>query len=153
MSRSEVASRFLTSPEEVAQTKAALTGGFFAPDQDATDAARLYYGILNRAPDAKGLDAYTHLIETNVSLSFAANSMLNSPEYISRFGSLNDAAYVEHVYEGALGRSATDPGASNWIAALTAHTLTRAEVAVGIAESPEAKAHLTASIETGYFLA
>lgn len=61
---------------------------------------------------------------------------------------------MEYVYDGALGRStAGDPkGGQFWLDALS-HGVSRAEVAVGIAESPEAQAHLLASIEAGYHLA
>lgn len=152
LSRADVALAFATSPEEAARTKGVLAVGAFIPDQDAVEAARLYYGILDRAPDAGGLVAFTHLIETGVGLQTAASSMLASVEYTTKFGSLSDAGFVEHLYDGALGRSASDPGAVYWIDALQSGAA-RADIAVGISESAEAQSHLLAVIEAGYHLA
>ena len=64
---------------------------------------------------------------------------------------VTDTAFVQALYEGALGRSADATGLQSWTDALT-HGASRADVAVGIAESPEAHVHLTSVIENGWRL-
>lgn len=152
-SRADVAVSFALSSENVAQTKAALASGVFAPDQDAADVARLYHGILERDPDIGGLAFYSAASNGNVPLSAIARTMLSSPEYASHFGVETNAAFVDHLYVGALGRgSAGDGGASFWVNALNSGAA-RADVAVGISESPEAQRHHLSDIELGYHLA
>ena len=56
------------------------------------------------------------------------------------------------LYEGALGRAPDQAGEQSWTSALD-QGASRGSVAVGIAESPEAMANLSAQIETGLRLA
>ncbi|GAA0270216.1 hypothetical protein LNAOJCKE_5720 [Methylorubrum aminovorans] len=142
---------FAFSPENVAGLQPALDRGIFTADAHATDAARFYYGILDRAPDAAGLTFFAQVGAQGTSLTSLAQSFLDSAEYASTHANLTDAAFVQALYEGALGRSADAARLQGWTDALT-HGATRADVAVGIAESPEAHVHLASVIENGWHL-
>ncbi|MER2265082.1 DUF4214 domain-containing protein [Methylobacterium oxalidis] len=151
MSRADVALGFAFSAENLAGLKPAFDAGIFVADHDASDAARLYYGLLDRAPDLGGLQSWTGAMHSGLSDQDAAQGFLNSAEYQAKYASLSEAAFVETLYQNALGRNAEPAGLQSWTAAL-ARGATRAEVAVGIADSAEAQQHLVPWIEAGWNL-
>src|SRR5262249_50612569 len=67
-----------------------------------------------------------------------AAQILLSSEY---FTSAGQVLWVERVYQDALGRSASQAELAGWVSLLHAGT-TRTQVAIGIANSPEANAYL-----------
>jgi hypothetical protein len=114
--------------------------GLVDPTGTAEDVARLYQGLLDRAPDAAGLKAWTALVDdSNVPLSVVANAFASSPEFIQKCGSLSDTAFIDQLYENALGRPAEATGVQAWDSSLTSG-ISRGQVAVDIAESTEAQA-------------
>ncbi|GJE44810.1 DUF4214 domain-containing protein [Methylobacterium soli] len=149
--RADLAGGFALSTENVASIQSALDIGIFTPDLEASQVARLYYGLLDRAPDASGLHVWTAALEGGTALASIAQGFLASGEYAAKFAGLTDAAYIEALYDGALGRHAEANGLQGWTSAL-ANGATRAEVAVGIAESSEAQNHLLSQIESGWHL-
>jgi hypothetical protein len=151
-SLADVAVGFAFSVENVAGLQPALDKGVFTADPTATDVARLYYGLLDRAPDAAGLMAFKQAGAQGASLTSLAQAFLNSAEYMGAHVSPADATFVQALYHGALGRDADVAGLQAWTDAL-AHGASRADVAVGIALSPEARLHLTGVIENGWHLA
>lgn len=112
---------------------------------------QLYHTALHRDGEPAGLQAWTQTVAAGTSLQSVAQAFLDSPEYGERFGSPSDAAFVDALYAGALGRPADTTGLEGWTEAL-AHGTTRAEVAFGIAESPEAYQHPQPQIEAGWHL-
>ena len=120
-------------------------------DPGASGVARLYYGLLDRAPDAGGLDSFCDLVEGGMAMRGVAQMVLGSQEYAAKFAGLSDAAFVESLYDHALGRTPEAAGAQSWQAALS-HGATRAEVATGITQSGEAQQHLMPQIEMGWHL-
>lgn len=151
--RAEVALRFALSPENLAQDAGALAAGVFAPDPTAGDVARLYYGILDRAPDAGGLAAYTAFVRSGGGSDLrVAEAMLASPEYQARFGARDAATFIDDLYDGALGRDPDPAGLAFYEAAL-ASGQSRAAVALAISDSPEANAVRLGEIETGWHVA
>ena len=152
VSRADVADSFVFSNEFVAQLQPALKAGVFVADAAASAAAHLYYGLLDRAPDAGGLHNAAAALHGGMSLNSLAQGMLTSAEYAGRHtGGVTDQHYVEELYANALGRAPDAASEQHWVSAL-AHGSTRAEVAVGIAESPEANQHLLDQIQTGWHL-
>jgi phospholipase/lecithinase/hemolysin len=114
--------------------------GVFDPTGSAEDVARLYGAALHRAPDVAGLENWTAQIDdSHVSLTAVANDLTTSPEFIQDYGSLSNSAFVNQLYENALGRPADAAGAQYWDAAL-ASGASRGSVVVGIGESQEYKA-------------
>ena len=151
-SRATVADGFVFSTEHFAQLQPAFEQAIFVPDPGNSDVARLYYGLLDRAPDTSGLQGWYAQAHAGTSFSPIAQGILASPEYAALHPTpLTDAQYVETLYEGALGRSVDPGGAQFWSNALAAGQ-TRADVAVAISDSPEANQHLSSVIESGWVL-
>ncbi|MEA1833482.1 DUF4214 domain-containing protein [Methylobacterium durans] len=141
-SREDVALGFVLSSEHLAQLRGAFEAG---------DVARLYYGLLNRAPDAGGLHHFRDAIEHGASLHDVAQAFLGSAEYQGRAAGLGNAAYVEDLFEHALGRSADAGGARYWQDQLE-HGVSRAAVAAAITDSGEAHHHLAAGVEQAWHI-
>ncbi|WP_430911498.1 DUF4214 domain-containing protein [Methylobacterium sp. sgz302541] len=150
-SRADVALAFALSPENESQIAPALQAGVFAPDPTASDMARLYYGLLDRAPDEAGLRFWTAQATSGAPELSIAQAFLDSPEYAAPYATLSDQAFLAHLYEGALGRSPDQAGLDHWQAALDAGR-SRASVALAISESPEAMLHHLPVIEQGWHL-
>ena len=66
-SRADVVTGFAFSPENMSGLQPALDHGVFTIDPNAADVARLYYGLLQRAPDQGGLSTFTTLVENGAS--------------------------------------------------------------------------------------
>ena len=115
--------------------------GIFDHTGAVENVARLYQGILGRAPDPAGVQAWASLIDnSNVPLSAVADAIASSPEFIHEYGSLSNAGFVNQLYENVLGRPADTGGAQAWGNLLASGT-SRGSVAVGVAESAEAQAY------------
>ena len=121
---------------------------------DPTDAAvaRLYHGLLDRAPDAGGLTAFETTAHNGTTLSSIAQTFLTSAEYTTGHGSETDKQFVDSLYVNGLGRAAEAGGEPFWLSQLS-QGATRADVAVGILQSQEAQVHLVGVIEQGWHLA
>lgn len=150
--RADLAVAFALSAENQAQMQGAFDAGVYAPEAHADEVARLYYGVLGRAPDGGGLTVETSVLNQGSSLTDLAQLFLTSPEYAATHGALNDRQFVQTLYSGALGRQA-DQGGLLAYTDLLARGVSRASVAVAIAESPEARGHLLSSIEQSSRLA
>jgi hypothetical protein len=151
-SRADVSLGFALSTENAAQIAPAFQFGVFVPDAVETNVARLYYGLLDRSPDAGGQQNWVSYSKAGNALSSIAQEFLRSAEYHALHPDVqSDAQYIASLYEGALGRTPEATGQQSWLDAL-AHGATRAEVAVGIAESVEAHEHLLGKVEASWHL-
>ena len=114
--------------------------GVFDPTGSAESVSRVYQATLGRASDVGGLEYWAKQIDdSNVPLAAVANSFATSPEFITRYGSLPDPAFVNQLYENVLGRSTDAAGAQYW-GSLLASGASRGSVVLGFAESPENEA-------------
>ncbi|HEY4043023.1 MAG TPA: DUF4214 domain-containing protein [Rhodopila sp.] len=116
--------------------------GVFDPTGTAEDVSRLYEGILGRVPDVAGLQAWTGLVDnSNVPLAEVANDLLASAEFQNKNGTLTDTDFIRLLYANALGQTRTPSQAelNAWTSLL--NSTGRAQVAVEISESAEAKNH------------
>lgn len=116
----------------------------------AGEAYRLYQAALNRAPDIGGLGYYIHKLENGWSEHDIATGFINSPEFISRFGSaqtLSDLQYVQLLYQNILHRAGEDAGVAYHVQEL--QTMDRQQVLVNFAESPENRANLVGVMAQG----
>lgn len=151
--RADVALAFALSPENGSQIAPALRTGVFVPDPAASEIARLYYGLLERAPDAAGLQTWEAAYREGAGWTAIADRFLASPEYAAVHpGAQTDRQYVDELYRDALGRTAEPAGEGVWLADLAGGSLTRAGVAVGITDSLEAHQHLAGQVEAGWHL-
>lgn len=151
-SRADVATAIAFSGESRSGLAATLATGIAVPDAEAAAAARLYYGLFDRAPDAAGLSQATAALHGGASLTGLAQGLLGSGEYAVLHPTMaSDADFIGSLYADALGRSAGTAEIGHWTDALS-HGASRAAVAVSISESTEATLHLAARIETGWHL-
>lgn len=151
-SRADVALDLALSSEHLGRMAGAFAAGIFVPDENTADAARLYYGVLGRAPDAAGLASHAKDLAAGQSIRDGAAGFLNSSEFKTKYGALDAAHFVETLYQNALGRPSDTAGLQHYLDDLQ-HGSSRADVASGIAESGEAHNHLLSVIETGWLTA
>ncbi|SEC28489.1 protein of unknown function [Rhizobiales bacterium GAS188] len=148
-SRPQTAVDIALSQESQNDLAPVFQAGVFVPSQADAEIARLFYGVLGRAPDPNGLAYWENDFAQGDSLTKIASDFLNSAEYTQNFGTPNNTQFVNALYEGALGRSSDPMGGQYWINSLD-QGASRASVAVNIAESPEAMSHLSSQIEAGF---
>jgi len=105
---------------------------------DATNQVfRLYEATLGRAPDAAGhLGWTTQLFENTATLTQVAGAFVGSWEFQNVYGTLEDTAFVELLYQNVLGRASDEAGLNGWLDVLAGPS-TRAGVVAGFSESPE----------------
>lgn len=152
VSRADVAVSFAFSDEHINRLAPSYTAGVYDPDKDASDVARLYYGIQGRAPDAPGLLHFRAAAAAGESIHDIAADFLSSDEYRTKFGGLDNAHLVDTVYQNALGRHAEADGLNHFVDQLQ-HGASRTDVAFEISESAEARQHLMSVIEGSWVLA
>ncbi|MEH3021919.1 MAG: DUF4214 domain-containing protein [Pseudomonas oryzihabitans] len=136
----------LTGVEFVASVNSNDTLAIVGSQNEGT-AIRMYEALLGRDADAAGTQYFTGEVQAGTSLTGIANIFLGSAEYTAAHSSQGDAAFINNVYLGALGRAATTDleGLVFWAQQLaTGHS--RADVVVGIVGSTEAQAHDTGVI-------
>lgn len=87
----------------------------FNADSQAAQLMRLYSAAFDRAPDALGFHIQLDAIESGVSFSEMARRFLQSDEFVSRFGALNDTQFVQRLYANALNRSPSNSEINDWL--------------------------------------
>jgi hypothetical protein len=150
--REQVALDIALSPEAESDLQLLLNSGVFAPSPTDSEIARLYYGLLDRAPDATGLAQWEALVANGTSLTTVAESFLSSTEYESVHGNQSDSQFLVALYQGGLGRTADSDEVQFWSSQMQSG-MSRATVALDVTDSPEGQQHLFASIEVGMKLA
>jgi hypothetical protein len=148
VSRQQVALDVALSPEAEADLSPSVSQGVFAPNATDSQIARLYYGLLDRTPDAFGLADWEASVANGTSLTTVAQDILNSPEYQALNGNPSNSEFLAELYQDALGRAPDAAGFQVWSSALSSG-ISRASVALGISESPEAQQRLALNIEVG----
>ena len=84
--------------------------GLQAQDSTVTEAqtvARLYSASLDRPPFTDGLNFFINSVERGRTVISIAEDFVLSDEFVTKYGDLNDIAYVERLFLNVLGR----PGA------------------------------------------
>lgn len=105
-------------------------------DDEYGYAYRLYEAALNRAPETTGLNFWYNHLEAGQSLTWVAQGFMNSDEYQQKYGGLDNASFVEQLYQNVLGRGSDTAGFQNWMDALNSGT-SRADVLIGFSDSLE----------------
>lgn len=111
---------------------------------------RLYQSALDRTPDTAGHAAWAaELFSGSMSLSQIAEGFVGSAEFQKVYGTLDDAGFIELLYQNVLGRSADAGGMEGWLNAM-ANGASRADILVGLSESAELKtvSHAAAQVFT-----
>lgn len=115
-----------------------------AGDAAQAEAYRLYDTVLGRTPDAGGLAYFGDTIARGAAPVDVARSMLASAEATSRYGGLSNRDFAASMYRNALDRE-PDAGGLAWTQGRLDQGASRAQVAVGLADSTEAR-RLTAAV-------
>lgn len=130
-----------------------FTDGMFVTDADSAGAQvmRLYDTILDRAPDAVGLEFYVDRIEDRgVSLAAVANEIAGSAEFQAVTGGLDNGQFVDYVYRQALGRAA-DASGKTFYTKLLDSGLSRGVFVADLSESAEHRSLTAEMVAKGYF--
>lgn len=137
LSRAEVLGIFSESPEHQQLINTVITSqGLFVQDEATIAIARLYDSVFNRVPDLRGLQDYRGYVDQGFGLEVFAKSMVDSPEFQTRFGSLTNQQFVEQIYRFVLDREGDAGGISGYVQALN-DGLSRASLVLIFSESPE----------------
>jgi hypothetical protein len=145
MSRAELLAGFSESTENRARTEPLLAQGLWDVDNGMAGVARLYQAVLGRVPDSQGLLAWDAQADAGMTTAQMANLFAASAEFQARFPGAADAAFVQLVYQNALGRQADPTGEAFWLNHLN-QGMTRGELVAGFADSTEflqLSSHLT----------
>ena len=121
-SRAEVANAFLGSSEFQTHTGAL---------------ARLYFAAFERIPDEAGMTYWMEqLLHRSQSLEQVAQGFADSSEFQRQYGALDNAGFLDTLYQNVLGRLPDAPGKAYWLGQLAGGT-TRGEALAGFAQSSE----------------
>ncbi|KQU88738.1 hypothetical protein ASC78_23865 [Variovorax sp. Root318D1] len=109
---------------------------------------RLYQAALGRAPDANGFNGWTKVLDDHRStIVEVAQSFVNSSEFRTKYGNLDNTQFVTQLYANVLGRAPDAEGLAGWVGVLNAGS-SRAQVLEGFAESGELRAKSISGFRT-----
>jgi serralysin len=120
----------------------------FDTSGNAGQAYRLYQAAFNRTPDTGGLSFQTKALDDGWGLASIAQNFIDSPEFSSRYGALNNTQFVTQLYANVLHRAPETEGLNFHVNNL-ANGMSRAQVLVGFSESPENQAAIIGVIQNG----
>ncbi|CAH1670917.1 MULTISPECIES: DUF4214 domain-containing protein [unclassified Chelatococcus] len=113
-----------------------IIGAVSGTDVVAAAVAPLY-AILDRLPDAPGLDFWRVGIESGLQLDDVAATFLASAEFQSEHGEVSDGGFVELLYNTYFDRAPDVDGYAFWLEALEDGAIDRATLLVGFTQSAE----------------
>jgi Domain of unknown function (DUF4214) len=107
-------------------------------DNPDTRLALLYQSAFDRLPDKGGLAFWKNdLTSGTQTLQQIASQFAASQEFATLYGAPSNAGFVNQLYENTLGRAPDAVGDAFWTGSLDTGALTKSQVLVGFAESPE----------------
>ena len=99
---------------------------------------RAFQAVFDRAPDLGGFNAFvTEVRAGRLTQETVIAEFVESAEFQQTFGTLDNQGFVEQLFRNVLDREGDAGGVTNFTNALNAETLTRAEVVLEFANSPE----------------
>lgn len=101
-----------------------------------TPLARLYLAYFGRVPDYEGFDYYIGERDRGEPLEAIADEFAGSPEFNSRYGALDNAAFVDRVLQNIFGFPGDAQQRAYWVEQLESGRLTRGQVMLVFSESP-----------------
>jgi len=106
-------------------------------DADGEAVARLYMSALDRLPDVPGLAGWLGQVRGGLSLEDVAAGFVDSFEFSTRYGPLDNDGFVEQLYLNVLDRGSDPGGKAGWVGGLDSGSLGRDDVLLGFSESTE----------------
>ena len=129
---------FSESREFVNNTDAAATQ--FTQARSAAgwsdDVYRLYSATFDRAPDWDGFDAWTEKLANCTTFTQAVLGFVNSKEFQTTYGDLDNKAFFELLYNNVLDRPSDAAGQQSWLNALSTGS-SRADMVKAFVQSGE----------------
>ena len=122
------------------RTRAQVTSIFLHSaefEQAIAPVVRLYFTYFLRWPDVNGLRFWIAQRRAGMTLAQMADAFGSSPEFIQRYGLLDNPAYVNLVYQNVLGRAPDPTGFEFWTTQLDYGYMTRAEMMLRFSGSLE----------------
>lgn len=121
------------------QSADALITSLLETDQSLDDArqVRLYLAFFKRPPDPSGFAFWQNRLDQGYGLIRAADHFANSSEFIRTYGSLDNEAFIELVYQNVLDRPSDPTGKAFWLNRLNNRTANRGTVMINFSESSE----------------
>lgn len=132
--RAEVLLRFADSFEMMQYAREA-GATIHVADTEIGSLVRIYDALYDRAPDAGGLNFWIGAYENGSSMAAIAGAFAGAAE--GGFDAMSDAAFIAHLYQAGLERSAGADEIAAWATLIEDGTLTRGDVVLGIADSAE----------------
>jgi hypothetical protein len=108
---------------------------------------RLYQATLDRNPDGMGFSGWNEQLADGRSLQAITSGFVNSIEFRSKYGAVDNTAFVTLLYNNVLNRSPDAAGLAGWIDALDKGA-TREQIVLGFSESPEFQTNTSAALQT-----
>lgn len=121
-------------------TRVGLLASLFADRQFQTvpaRVARLYQATFARSPDAPGALYWGGRLQHGYPARSMATVFASSGEFTTRYGALDDDAFVDLLYRHVLGRPGDAAGQRYWTDQLGRGSSTRGDVLLGLSESAE----------------
>jgi hypothetical protein len=97
--------------------------------------ARLYFAFFDRTADFEGLSWYIDERDAGVSLASIADDFAGSTEFRLRYGTLDDAAFVDRLYRNIFDTVPDNAQRAYWIGQLESG-MSRGQVMLAFSESP-----------------
>jgi hypothetical protein len=97
--------------------------------------ARLYFAYFDRIPDYEGLNYYIAQREGGRLLDAISNEFAMSREIEIRYGTLDNAAFVDRVYQNVFDAAGDAQQRASWIAQLESGAMTRGQMMLAFSES------------------
>lgn len=102
---------------------------------------RLYTAYFLRAPDTNGFTYWTNALNGGQSLASISGYFAGSPEFVGRYGSLGNSAFVDLIYQNVLGRAPDAGGKAYWVNLLDTRRQGRGAVMLNFSNSAEYKSN------------
>ncbi len=104
-------------------------------------AYRLYCSVFLRLPDTSGLAYWVSQLEQGrLGTADVAAEFIASPEFVQRYGRLDDPAFLDLVYRNVMGRSADADGQRYWASIMKKPGFGRDDLILSFSESAEFQA-------------
>lgn len=111
---------------------------------------RLYQAAFDRAPDVQGLGYWIDAGDRGVSLAAVAQGFIDSMEFSSSYGQLDNMAFVTRLYLNVLGRQPDAGGLAYHLDLLERGVTRRNETLLAFSESGENQQALASVIGNGF---
>lgn len=106
---------------------------------------RLYSAYFLRNPDHSGLSFWIEKRQAGWSIERISTEFAAAPEFVQRYGSLDDGQFIDLVYRNVLDRRPDQAGRSHWVSQL-GRGYGRGRLMIGFSESPEYVESTAASV-------